>query len=190
MALSSVGYASRMGRIALPLNAAHFTAVDAGIPGIEGRKNFSPPGRREKQKEIKNNARNAKVISRSTRLRHVNPSPVQHVVRPEKQNMATPGSAHMSSLSRVVSRDGYCVEVRIYEDGEAAWLLQIVDDQGCMTGWIESFVSDQAAFDEAMRAIEEEGITSFIGSVSGAFPWPANEYLPDSRTLRCKETQN
>jgi hypothetical protein len=104
--------------------------------------------------------------------------------------MATPCLANMSPLSRVVSRDGHRVEVRIYEDGEAEWLLQIVDDQGCMTGWIESFVSDQAAFDEAMRAIEQEGIRTFIGSVSGTFPWPANEYLPDSRKLRCKEMQN
>ena len=104
--------------------------------------------------------------------------------------MAAPGLAPMSSLSRVVSRDGYCVEVRIYEDGEAAWLLQIVDDQGCMTGWIESFVSDQAAFDEAMKAIEKEGIRSFIGSIADALPWPDNEYLPDSRTLRCKEMQS
>jgi hypothetical protein len=110
-------------------------------------------------------------------------------LRLEEQNMATPGLAQMSSLSRVVSRDGYCVEVRIYEDGEASWLLQIVDEQGCMTGWIESFVSDQAAFDEAMRAIEEEGITSFVGSVSDDFPWPANEYLPASRIQRCKEMQ-
>ena len=104
--------------------------------------------------------------------------------------MASPYTARMSPLSRVVSRDGYSVEVRIFEDGEAAWLLQIVDDQGCITGWIESFISDQAAFDQAIRAIEQEGIASFIGSVSGDFPWPANEYLPASRTLRCKEMRN
>ena len=104
--------------------------------------------------------------------------------------MATPGLAHMSSWSRVVARDGYCVEVRIYEDGEAAWLLQIVDDRGCMTGWIEPFVTDQAALDEAMKAIEEEGIMSFIGSTQGGFPWPVNEYRPASRTQRCKEMQN
>ena len=103
--------------------------------------------------------------------------------------MTTPAFPRMSCLSRVVSRNGYCVEVRIHEDGEAAWLLQIVDDQGCLTGWIESFVTDQAAFDEAMRAIEQEGIMSFIGSVPDNFPWPANEYLPASRVQRCRLTQ-
>lgn len=103
--------------------------------------------------------------------------------------MAVADTARMSPLSRVVSRDGCCVEVRIYEEGEAAWLLQVVDDHGCMTGWIEPFLTDQAALDEAMRAIDEKGIRSFIGSVSGDFPWPANEYLPASRTQRCKETQ-
>jgi hypothetical protein len=112
------------------------------------------------------------------------------VLAAKEHAMTTPAFSRMSSLSRVVARDGYCVEVRIHEDGEAAWLLQIVDDQGCLTGWIESFVTDQAAFDEAMRAIEEEGITSFIGSVSGNLPWPANEYRPASRIQRCKVTHN
>lgn len=104
--------------------------------------------------------------------------------------MAAPYTAPMSPLSRVVSRDGYSVEVRIFEDGEAAWLLQIVDDQGCMTGWIESFAADQAALDEALRAIEEEGIVTFIGSISGDFPWPVNEYLMPSGIQRCKATLN
>jgi hypothetical protein len=104
--------------------------------------------------------------------------------------MAAFETAPMSPLSRVVMRGGYCVEVRIYEEGEAAWLLQIVDDHGCMTGWIESFLTDRAALDEAMRAIEEKGIMAFIGSDLGEFAWPANEYLPASRIQRCRETQN
>lgn len=82
----------------------------------------------------------------------------------------------ISPLSRTVSRDGYSVRIDIYEDDDGRWLLQVVDLCGNLTGWYESFITDRAAFDEAVRAIEVEGITSFIGFVSGNFPWPANEY--------------
>jgi hypothetical protein len=64
MALSSVGYASRMGRLAWTLNAAYFTAVDGGAASLGCRKNLSPRKSGEKQKKINNNARNAKVVSR------------------------------------------------------------------------------------------------------------------------------
>ena len=95
----------------------------------------------------------------------------------------------MSPLSRVVWREGYAVEVRIFEDGECAWLLQIVDDDGCMTGWVDAFATDRAAFDCAMQAIDEQGITAFVGRAGGGFPWPANEFLPRNRTQRCKESR-
>jgi hypothetical protein len=35
--------------------------------------------------------------------------------------------------------------------------------------------TERAALDEAVSAIQEEGIASFIGSVSGDYPWPADE---------------
>ncbi len=82
----------------------------------------------------------------------------------------------ISPLSRTVSRDGYSVQIDIYEDVNGGWLLQVVDLCGNLTGWNELFETDRAALDEALRAIEEEGITSFIGLISGNFPWPINEY--------------
>lgn len=84
----------------------------------------------------------------------------------------TPGK---SPLSRTVSRDGYSVRIDIYEYVDGGWLLQVADLCGNLTGWNEIFVTDRTALDEAMRAIEEEGITSFIGFISANFPWSANE---------------
>ncbi|MFK5987005.1 MAG: transposase [Pseudomonadota bacterium] len=42
------------------------------------------------------------------------------------------------------------------------WFLEIVDIDNNSTIWDEPFDSDQLAFDEAMNAIEEEGILAFI----------------------------
>ena len=89
------------------------------------------------------------------------------------ENMSVTDSSRVSSLSRTVTRDGYSVSIDIHEDDEGGWLLQLVDLCGNLTGWNKSFETDRAALDEAMRAIEEEGITSFIGSVSDNFPWHA-----------------
>lgn len=89
--------------------------------------------------------------------------------------MSDADALRRSPLSRTVSRDGYSVRIDIYKSVCNGWLLQIVDLYGNLTGWNELFVTDQAALDEALRAIEEENITSFIGSVSGDFPWPMNE---------------
>jgi hypothetical protein len=66
------------------------------------------------------------------------------------------------------------VHIRIFRDTRGKWLLEVIDPAGYMTGWTKSFATDQAALDEAVQAIEEEGITSFIGRLAGEFPW-----LPD-----------
>jgi hypothetical protein len=42
------------------------------------------------------------------------------------------------------------------------WSLEIVDAAGGSTVWDCFFPTDQAAFDEAMRAIREEGIRAFV----------------------------
>jgi uncharacterized protein len=70
-----------------------------------------------------------------------------------------------SPLSQRLIRDGTTVEIQIYEDGKAAWLLEIVDEFGNSTVWNESFLTDQAALAEALNTIDREGITSLIGSV-------------------------
>ena len=71
-----------------------------------------------------------------------------------------------SPLSRIVERNRWTVNVEIYDDGQGGWILGIVDSRGNSTIWTDSFATDQAALDEAIRAIGSEGIESFIGSDS------------------------
>jgi hypothetical protein len=71
----------------------------------------------------------------------------------------------MSPLSRKATKDGITVEILIYRsDDEEGWLLEVVDQEDGSTVWDDPFPTDQAAMDEAMRTIEEEGIATFLGS--------------------------
>jgi uncharacterized protein len=63
-----------------------------------------------------------------------------------------------------VTRDGKTVRVEIYEAGEGGWLLEVVDDYGNSTVWDDPFATDQGALDEVLKAVNEEGIDSLIGS--------------------------
>ncbi|MGA8148022.1 MAG: hypothetical protein WB870_10665, partial [Gallionellaceae bacterium] len=65
-----------------------------------------------------------------------------------------------SALSRSVTRNGETVRIEIYEDGEGGWLLEVVDKHWNTTAWNEPFNSDREALDEALKAIDEEGIES------------------------------
>ena len=67
-----------------------------------------------------------------------------------------------SSLCQSVTRDGKTVRVDIYENG-GGWLLEVVDQYNNSTVWDDSFKTDQAALDEALGAIEKEGIDALIG---------------------------
>lgn len=73
-------------------------------------------------------------------------------------------SPEHSPLAQSVTREGKTVRVEIYEDGEGGWLLAVVDDYGNSTVWDDPFPSDGAALEEALKAIDEEGIDSLIGS--------------------------
>jgi hypothetical protein len=70
----------------------------------------------------------------------------------------------MSPLSRKVTKDGFTVEIMIYHDGDDddEWHLEVVDQEEGSTVWDDPFPTDQAALDEAMRTIEEEGIATFL----------------------------
>jgi uncharacterized protein len=70
-----------------------------------------------------------------------------------------------SRLSQRLSRDGMTVEIQIYEDGNAGWLLEVVDEFGNSTVWDESFPTDHAALTEALNTIATEGMVSLIGSI-------------------------
>ena len=67
----------------------------------------------------------------------------------------------MSPLCRTVTKDGWNLEIVIYEDGEGQWLLQVVNDADVSTCWTEPFQTDQAALNEALKTIEENSIGYF-----------------------------
>jgi uncharacterized protein len=71
----------------------------------------------------------------------------------------------VSPLSRRLSREGTTVDIQIYYDGKAGWLLERVDEFGNSTVWDESFPTDSTALAEALNTIETEGIASVIGTV-------------------------
>ena len=61
-----------------------------------------------------------------------------------------------SPLSQTVTRNGVTVEVHIYKGAESDWILEMVDAAGTSHVWDNEFETDQQAFDEAMRALDEE----------------------------------
>jgi hypothetical protein len=67
----------------------------------------------------------------------------------------------MSPLSRTVECQGQLLHIDIFEDGEGGWSLAISNEQQVATRWTESFPTEQAALDEAMKTIEEEGPEGF-----------------------------
>jgi uncharacterized protein len=73
------------------------------------------------------------------------------------------GALIHSPLSQRVTRDGTTVEIEIYDDGKGGWLLEIVDEFWNSTVWDDSFPTDSAALQEALRTIDNEGIASVIG---------------------------
>jgi len=69
----------------------------------------------------------------------------------------------MSSLCTSIERDGKSVRVDIYENDEGGWILELVDDSNNSTVWETSFAKDHHALMAAIKAIDLEGIESFIG---------------------------
>lgn len=70
-----------------------------------------------------------------------------------------------SLLSRKVHRDGHTVSVEIYGTGNNDWILEVVDAGGNSTVWDGTFDTDSAAWDEFLRTVEEEGLSSVVGPV-------------------------
>ena len=70
----------------------------------------------------------------------------------------------MSPFCRQITRDGTSIQVLIYSDGNYGWILEVVDEEDASTIWDNSFLTDQAALEEVMNTIEEEGIQSFLRS--------------------------
>ena len=68
-----------------------------------------------------------------------------------------------SKHCQAVSRNGKTVEVEIYSSGKNDWILEVVDEENNSTVWDDPFLTDDEAFQEFQRTLEEEGIDSMIG---------------------------
>lgn len=70
-----------------------------------------------------------------------------------------------SPLGRRLEGDDTYIDVIIYRgetDEDTGWLLEIEDEDNASTLYTERFPTAQAALDEALRAVREEGIRSFM----------------------------
>jgi hypothetical protein len=67
-----------------------------------------------------------------------------------------------SDLGQKVTANGITVEIVIYRlDDQTTWTLSVYDQEGGDTVWDDLFATEEDALKEAMRAIDEFGITSF-----------------------------
>ena len=70
-----------------------------------------------------------------------------------------------SGLSRHVTRDGITVEVCIYRlEDEPGWSLEVVNSAGTSIVWDDLFPPDEAANEEFLRTVAEEGVAAFVES--------------------------
>lgn len=72
-----------------------------------------------------------------------------------------------SALSRAFTDSGKTLHIDIASDGKGGWLLEVSDLHGNVTSWEDPFATEQAALDEALAAMKEEGIDMFIGPAGG-----------------------
>jgi uncharacterized protein len=68
-----------------------------------------------------------------------------------------------SGLSRHVTQNGITVELCIYRlEEEAEWSLEVVNAAGTSIVWDDTFPSDDAANEEFLRTVAEEGMAAFL----------------------------
>ncbi|MCB1908132.1 MAG: hypothetical protein KDH15_12220 [Rhodocyclaceae bacterium] len=68
-----------------------------------------------------------------------------------------------SPLQRHYTEGEVTVEICIYRTLCTSWTLEVIDEHGNSTVLEDEFATDQAAFDEAMQAIRDDGIVSLVG---------------------------
>jgi hypothetical protein len=69
-----------------------------------------------------------------------------------------------STLSCTIREDGTEIHIDIYRLETTDWSLEVVDETGASTVWDNLFPTDQAALDEALKTIREEGIRTFLSN--------------------------
>jgi len=77
-----------------------------------------------------------------------------------------------SGLSQRVTVEGHKFSIEIYKlENDLKWVLEAVDEEGTSIVWDDQFDSDQAALDEVMMSIEDNGIGAFRESAN-IIPFP------------------
>jgi hypothetical protein len=64
----------------------------------------------------------------------------------------------VSSLSKTVVRHGCELDIVIVESEDGKWYLQVTNELNVSTHWTEPFDTEQAALDEALKAIEADDV--------------------------------
>ena len=68
-----------------------------------------------------------------------------------------------SGLSGIVSKDNATVEVIIVRlESESKWSLEVLNNAGTSIVWDDLFDSDDEAYAEFQRTVEEEGMRAFL----------------------------
>ena len=68
-----------------------------------------------------------------------------------------------SGLGSVVTEQGITVELSIHRlEDRPGWAMEVVNQRGTSIVWNELFDTDDAAFAEFRRAVEEEGMKVFL----------------------------
>jgi hypothetical protein len=65
-----------------------------------------------------------------------------------------------SPLQQTITKDGHTIDVKIFRSPDSQWVLEVVNAAGTSTCWDGEFPTDQAAFNEVLRTIDDEGITA------------------------------
>lgn len=77
-----------------------------------------------------------------------------------------------SSASQHIVVDGVPFKVDICQlEGGGGWSLEVVTEDGTSIVWDDLFDDDQAAFQEALTTIREEGPAAFVRGDSNVIPF-------------------
>ena len=79
-----------------------------------------------------------------------------------------------SGLSRRVTQDDVTVDLCIYRlETKTEWSLEVVNLAGTSFVWDDTFLSDEAADEEFLRTVAEEGMATFLddGNVNPLSRW-------------------
>lgn len=69
---------------------------------------------------------------------------------------------HMDELAVEVNKDGIKLIVIAMKIEEEQWQLSVLNEYGIFSNWFEFFPTAQSAVETGIKAIENEGVESFI----------------------------